>query len=522
MSAKKKQEEKHLQALKAMQQMECNKRCFECDQRGPTYVDITIGSFVCTSCGGVLRGLNPPHRVKSVSMATFSPAEISFMESRGNELCRKIFLGKYDAKSRPRPDSKDHAKLKFFMEQKYEQKRWYVAPDQALKLSEVAKQADENVVKTEVSKPLTMLLGNNTPKLRVDKPTNQPNSTNILADFSSPPAATSAVASSQSAGDGFADFNSAFSSQSFDAFGDFTSGTTSKAATTAAAASGFANFSNFLTPVSSAAEQQQPSTGNTKTADKYADLGDLFSSDSLNSSSTGMWSGGLSTGVSSAGSSVFGMGNQSQGSVFGSNQQSSIFGSNQNSGVFGNAGASQHQPSVFAPQQSPVFGGTSQPNTMKPQNQTSGFGMQQQTTNMFGHTTQLSSSPFAYTQPSNTTQSAGYSYLQQPVSQQPGSSPFHFTQQPSNTSSSQFSTASTSFGNQNSGFISQPQQPFMSASPTTMANPFMQSSQQVVAAPANNTGNPFMMQQSSQLANPTNPFMNNSKANLANTANPFF
>lgn len=28
--------------------------CFECGQRGVTYVDITIGSFVCTACSGAL------------------------------------------------------------------------------------------------------------------------------------------------------------------------------------------------------------------------------------------------------------------------------------------------------------------------------------------------------------------------------------------------------------------------------------------------------------------------------------
>ena len=31
-----------------------NKKCFDCDQRGPTYVNITVGSFVCTKCSGML------------------------------------------------------------------------------------------------------------------------------------------------------------------------------------------------------------------------------------------------------------------------------------------------------------------------------------------------------------------------------------------------------------------------------------------------------------------------------------
>ena len=31
-----------------------NKVCFECGQRGPTYVDMTVGAFVCTKCSGML------------------------------------------------------------------------------------------------------------------------------------------------------------------------------------------------------------------------------------------------------------------------------------------------------------------------------------------------------------------------------------------------------------------------------------------------------------------------------------
>lgn len=31
-----------------------NRLCFECGQRGVTYVDIAIGSFVCTGCSGAL------------------------------------------------------------------------------------------------------------------------------------------------------------------------------------------------------------------------------------------------------------------------------------------------------------------------------------------------------------------------------------------------------------------------------------------------------------------------------------
>ncbi|XP_023570220.1 arf-GAP domain and FG repeat-containing protein 2 isoform X3 [Octodon degus] len=107
-----------------------NRHCFECAQRGVTYVDITVGSFVCTTCSGLLRGLNPPHRVKSISMTTFTEPEVLFLQSRGNEVCRKIWLGLFDARTSLIPDSRDPQKVKEFLQEKYEKKRWYVPPDQ--------------------------------------------------------------------------------------------------------------------------------------------------------------------------------------------------------------------------------------------------------------------------------------------------------------------------------------------------------------------------------------------------------
>ncbi|XP_030043154.1 arf-GAP domain and FG repeat-containing protein 2 isoform X1 [Microcaecilia unicolor] len=107
-----------------------NRHCFECEQRGVTYIDITVGSFVCTSCSGLLRGLNPPHRVKSISMTTFTEQEVNFLQTRGNEVCRKIWLGLCDSRTSVVPDSRDPQKVKEFLQEKYEKKRWYVSPDQ--------------------------------------------------------------------------------------------------------------------------------------------------------------------------------------------------------------------------------------------------------------------------------------------------------------------------------------------------------------------------------------------------------
>uniref|UniRef100_A0A3Q3ERN3 ArfGAP with FG repeats 1b n=1 Tax=Labrus bergylta TaxID=56723 RepID=A0A3Q3ERN3_9LABR len=108
-----------------------NRKCFDCDQRGPTYVNMTVGSFVCTTCSGILRGLNPPHRVKSISMTTFTHQEIEFLQKHSNEVCKHIWLGLYDDRTSVVPDFREPQKVKEFLQEKYEKKRWYVPPDQA-------------------------------------------------------------------------------------------------------------------------------------------------------------------------------------------------------------------------------------------------------------------------------------------------------------------------------------------------------------------------------------------------------
>jgi len=53
---RKKQDDKYLLALRELVASGSggNRQCFDCGQKGPTYVNMTIGSFVCTRCSGVL------------------------------------------------------------------------------------------------------------------------------------------------------------------------------------------------------------------------------------------------------------------------------------------------------------------------------------------------------------------------------------------------------------------------------------------------------------------------------------
>uniref|UniRef100_H2M8N8 ArfGAP with FG repeats 1a n=1 Tax=Oryzias latipes TaxID=8090 RepID=H2M8N8_ORYLA len=332
-SAKRKQEEKHLKMLREMTSLPPNRKCFDCDQRGPTYANMTVGSFVCTSCSGILRGLNPPHRVKSISMTTFTQQEIEFLQKHGNEVCKPIWLGLYDDRTSSVPDFREPQKVKEFLQEKYEKKRWYVPPEQAKVVASVhtsiSGSSNSSTSSTPEVRPLKSLLGEAAPALHLSKNTlpNQSPVVNrahthqqqfqhekkfdLLSDlggdiFAAPPNAA--------AGSGFANFahfNSTTTPQStkadadfaqFDAFGS-SSGSMSGfpqaaqapfqppkpgSASAGLANANFAHFDNFpkscsadFGPFSSSSQSNSAGAGkdavqsNGVPADKYAALADL-------------------------------------------------------------------------------------------------------------------------------------------------------------------------------------------------------------------------------------------------------
>ncbi|EAT44489.1 AAEL004129-PA [Aedes aegypti] len=74
-----------------------------------------------------IRGLTPPHRVKSISMATFTQEEIDFVRQNGNDTCSRTWLGLWDPKRAIKQEHRD------FMIDKYERKRYYLEPASPLK-----------------------------------------------------------------------------------------------------------------------------------------------------------------------------------------------------------------------------------------------------------------------------------------------------------------------------------------------------------------------------------------------------
>ena len=53
-TSSRRKEEQNLHALRELAALPCNKKCLECQQKGPTYVDMTTCGFVCITCSGYL------------------------------------------------------------------------------------------------------------------------------------------------------------------------------------------------------------------------------------------------------------------------------------------------------------------------------------------------------------------------------------------------------------------------------------------------------------------------------------
>ena len=265
---KKKQEEKHLEILKKLLKIECNKKCFECGERCPTYIDITIGSFVCSSCSGILRGLSTPHRLKSISMSCFTPSEIASIETKGNEYCKNIYLGAYDPRCKAQPKSNNQLKLKMFMEQKYEEKRWYISPKDANQPLESFK---ESVIHHNLNQAEK---ASNLQSCKSIKMNNKQDTANNNSNTSNSSIIDTVFSDNNS---GFADFSKAFCNEKHDSLDANIFGSTSHP--NEILSSGFSYGDNSSTLKSSCTDLNnicQQSSENTTVADKYKELDGLF------------------------------------------------------------------------------------------------------------------------------------------------------------------------------------------------------------------------------------------------------
>ncbi|KAL6046767.1 putative ADP-ribosylation factor GTPase-activating protein AGD14 [Balamuthia mandrillaris] len=184
----KRQEEKHQKILRNLLQLPGNKKCMDCTEKGPFYACTTFGTFVCPVCSGIHREFG--HRVKSISMATFKPEEVEFLQEMGNERARDIWLAKWSSDQYPEPDSADKARVREFMKLKYLEKRWYRKDSKSKEVSPTSSgsaspnrrersrkgKGDTSPVKVE---PLQKILGNDIPPIHYEDASTKKEKTDI-------------------------------------------------------------------------------------------------------------------------------------------------------------------------------------------------------------------------------------------------------------------------------------------------------------------------------------------------------
>jgi len=160
-------DEKHLKILRGLVQQPENKRCADCLAKGPVYANTTFHTFICTTCSGIHREFG--FRVKSLSMASFKPEEVKALQEGGNEVAHRKWMSRWSSNEFPEPEAGDLDRVRTMIRMKYVEKRW--ASDEGRKpaassSSSYSKKPSENdLPRTE---PLTNVLGNNIPPLKVE------------------------------------------------------------------------------------------------------------------------------------------------------------------------------------------------------------------------------------------------------------------------------------------------------------------------------------------------------------------
>ena len=108
--------------LDKIKKREDNKKCFDCGEKGTTYVCIDFGTFICSRCAGILRELN--FKVKGTGVSIFNQKEIDLLEKNGNEVAHQIWMAKYKEGKDKKPNTKNDDELREFLKKKYKDKKW--------------------------------------------------------------------------------------------------------------------------------------------------------------------------------------------------------------------------------------------------------------------------------------------------------------------------------------------------------------------------------------------------------------
>jgi hypothetical protein len=125
-SNRRKTQESPTDQLRKISKLPPNKKCADCQAKLPQCINMSVGSFVCMTCGGLHRELN--NVVKSLGHSTFTTEEVEMMSNTDNDKVNAIWLARYDPnreRMKPPQGDGDQNHLRAWIQRKYRDKQWY-------------------------------------------------------------------------------------------------------------------------------------------------------------------------------------------------------------------------------------------------------------------------------------------------------------------------------------------------------------------------------------------------------------
>mmetsp|Transcript_44779 Transcript_44779/g.87770 ORF Transcript_44779/g.87770 Transcript_44779/m.87770 type:complete len:290 (+) Transcript_44779:46-915(+) len=154
-TSKRKEEEKIASILREVRMVKANKSCLDCGAKGATTVVCNTNTFVCTECSGIHREIN--HRIKSISMSTFSMEEVLALQAGGNSVGKKYWLATFGNSGDVAPDPSLPAavrqtKIRDFIRAVYVYKQYVSKDKDKKKKKKKDKDKEESEPEEEVAK----------------------------------------------------------------------------------------------------------------------------------------------------------------------------------------------------------------------------------------------------------------------------------------------------------------------------------------------------------------------------------
>ena len=112
--------------VRELQKCPENRKCADCGSRGTQCVNLSVNSFVCMACSGVLREIS--HKIKGIQHSSFTREEATALQQTNNALVNQIYLAKYNPNTSPikaPTDNTNLQQLKLWVKRKYVEKAWY-------------------------------------------------------------------------------------------------------------------------------------------------------------------------------------------------------------------------------------------------------------------------------------------------------------------------------------------------------------------------------------------------------------